>query len=554
MNVLIVEDSPRLSDQLREALLQREADVRQASTLEDARLVLAGFWPDVVILDANFPAVADSGADFNAPGVLSALEERGEENRPSVVLMSGDDRTARHFDAIRDWWRTGRVDDVVPKNVEGGWEFFRELLLHRVELAVSQSSRTDAEDNDRNREWLRSCGILSREESMLRVAATLRRIIAQTGNKTSVLIMGANGTGKGLIARAIHHEMCAKHPKLPFTLVHCGALQESTARSELFGHVRGAFTGAEKNQPGKLEEAGEGVLFLDDIHHLPPSLMAALLSPLQDRVFYRMGSSQPIEFKARVVSSTNVDPVTLCKENRLSEEFYNRIAKTAVFLPALAQRPRDIEEIAFELALRMPGSKHLRPDALRVLQNYHWPGNVRQLEGVIETVRALHSGESVTLADLRALSITYLGEPIDWGNAAVQSVSDGLLRRFGWLKGWASLGGDEEALVFSWLQSVLSDSSRLDVLRTSLKYRSAPKPIHFYKALLFAALSPEGNISHKMFEQALGLGWDYTNRVACYLAGIQVEVTAGLASPLLVRANTRGKYSYSLAPELCRRR
>jgi two-component system NtrC family response regulator len=547
MNVLIVEDSQSLATRLAGAFEQAGNDVRQAATLKSAEHELATFWPDAVILDANFPA--DIGhADFNAPAVLNLLERAGEKP-PFVILMSGDDRTAKHFNRIGDWLRTGRIADVLSKNVEGGWEFFKELLLHRVDLLRVKRPDFGTGDREESRKWLGANGIISEDESMLRIAASIRKIVANTDNTFSMLITGANGTGKGLIAAAIHREMSRKSSHLPFVRVHCGTIGDGTAVSELLGSMRGAFTGATRDYPGPLEQAGEGVVFLDDIHHLSKAALAALLSPLQDRVFRRMQGNVEIPFRARVISSTNVDLAQLCNEGVLSEEFYNRIARTTLCIPALAQRPGDIELIARSLAAAAVDPPVLRLDVLRAFQAYSWPGNVRQLESVITQMRAFCAGEAVTLKRLRSLDIAYLGQKIEWDAApGLSGEWDTLLRLFGWDRGWGALGPGDYDLVASWLGRICRDGAPINALEDSLKRRKSPspKPIHFIKALLFVCLSETGQISHKALEEVLSLGWDFTNRVACYLSGIGNDGASGLIEPFLLRENKNGKYEYSV--------
>ena len=323
--------------------------------------------------------------------------------------------------------------------------------------------------------------------------------------------------------------------------------------SELLGSMEGSYTGAEKDYSGQLEDAGDGVLFLDDIHHLSKAAQAALLSPLQDRVFRRMHGKSDIQFRARVVSATNMDLVQLCKEGVLPEEFYNRIAKFTLSVPALAQRPRDVELIAKGLSAVPSNPPRLTTDALRALQAYSWPGNIRQLESVISHICTFYAGEEVALPGLRNLEIAYLGQTIEWGAVpGLASEWDVLLCQFGWDRGWAELRPEDSARTVSWLGQLLMDVTRVEALQESLKSRPSPKPIHFLKALLFASLCESVPISHKMLEEVLGLGWDFTNKVGCFLSGISNDGRSGFSPPFLLRENKNGKYVYALAPGILR--
>jgi DNA-binding NtrC family response regulator len=549
MNVLIVEDSPRLSDLVREAIAERGDNPRQASSVRVVEEILNDFWPDAVLLDAIFPAEPGGAADFNAPKVLSLLEAKAGDAPPVVILMSGDDRAAGHFEIIRDWWYTGRIADMISKNQEGGWNFFKEILLHHVYLHRARAADDVDANSEEDQKWLASNEIVSCEPSMYKLSRTIRRIVSATDNRHTILIVGANGTGKSLIAHAILKEMQAKQGEssLPFFALHCGEIPTNTLHSTLFGHVKGAFTDAKETVVGALEAVGNGVLFLDDIQHLAAEVRSALLSPIQERVFRKMGSKTVTEFKGRLVSSTNIDLEQLHRQEKLPDEFYNRIAGSTIFVPPLSQRPRDVEAIATDLMTKGKRPMTLRPDALRALQSYAWPGNVRQLRALIDKIQINHDSTTVTISSLRSLGIDYLGKPIEWlstANAAV--VSDVALSRFGWDGGWDRLTPAHEEKVLAWLREVAPDKDGLEALVTSLQGRSAPRPIHYYKALLFAYLQG-GQISHQAFEETLGLGWDYTNRIVSYLAGVRNGATPGFAQSLLTRTNVRGRYIYTLS-------
>src|SRR5271166_1700231 len=287
MKLLIVEDSQQLTDRLVPAFTASGYEVRKAATLKQAQERLTGFWPDFVLLDANFPSDSNSRIEFNAATFLDLLTG-ADQPSPIVILMSGDDNTALHFPKITAWLNTGRIADVLPKNVEGGWEFLKELLVHRVEILKPQRIRLGSDDEAENLRWLSSQGIVTQEDLMSNLAGKIRRIVSRTDNSVSILITGANGSGKGLIAKAIYDEMVRKAGrKLPFEIVHCSMLTEETGASHLLGYMKGAFTGAFTEKVGTLEVAADGVLFLDDIHYLPKGVLGVLLPALAERVFRR---------------------------------------------------------------------------------------------------------------------------------------------------------------------------------------------------------------------------------------------------------------------------
>ena len=470
--------------------------------------------------------------------------------------MSGEDRTAMYFETIVDWLNTGRIADVLSKSGQA-WEFLKELLMHRVQILQSQRFRLDGDDELKNQAWLFENHIVSVEQPMLKIAGMLRRIVARTDNSGSILIIGANGTGKGLIARAIHREMERKAKrKLPYEPVHCGHLPEDMAVSLLLGHKRGAFTSAVSDQVGHLEKAGDGVLFLDDIHHLSGPAKAALLPAFQERQFRLLGGNKVIEFKARVVSSTNVDLSELHEKGQMPHEFYNRIAGSTIIVPSLAQRPHDVEPLIKHmvgLGSFLPGGdapSEFEADLVRAFQSYAWPGNVRQLEGVVQQIRTHLSGRVVTLEGVRSLDIRYMNHPIEWDpTPELDHEQDSLLARFGWRGGWGSLS--DTGLIAGWLKSILVDAALVDELSRRVSMRSSPKPIHFLKALLFLAVAESNQASHKELENVLGLGWDFTNRIACYLAGIKHEDEPGFQPAFLERKlSAKRKYVYALRADL----
>ncbi len=231
--------------------------------------------------------------------------------------------------------------------------------------------------------------IIGRAEAMLAVFQLIETI-AQTNS--TVLITGESGTGKELAARAIHFNSLRR--ERPFVALNCGALTETLLESELFGHVRGAFTGAAVNKKGLLEVADKGTIFLDEIGEMSPLMQVKLLRVLQERTFRRVGGTEEVPADIRIIAATNRDLTQMVAENRFREDLYYRINVIPVHLPALRERQEDIPLLAQHFVQRFSGDmgkavQGLSAEALRCLHTYHWPGNIRELENAIERAVAL---------------------------------------------------------------------------------------------------------------------------------------------------------------------
>lgn len=263
-------------------------------------------------------------------------------------------------------------------------------------------------DLERRRSWntldgeeTPECDKLIGRSAEMRTVYSLVRRVADVN--ASVLITGETGTGKELIARAIHN--CSNRSKAPFVAVSCGAIPETLIESELFGHEKGAFTGTTGTRVGYFEEAGAGTLFLDEIGELSLQTQVKLLRVLQQREFTRLGSGRAIPLKARIVFATHKDLQAMISAGTFRLDLFYRINVMTIKSPALADRPDDIPVLAKHF-LRMYSemyNKHLEgfdPAALSLLENYEWPGNVRELENVIQTAIICADGEVIVVKDL----------------------------------------------------------------------------------------------------------------------------------------------------------
>lgn len=219
-------------------------------------------------------------------------------------------------------------------------------------------------------------------------------------SNASVVLLGETGTGKELIAKAIHR-LSPRHSG-PFIRVNCGALAENLLESELFGHVRGAFTGAIDNRTGRFEAAHTGTIFLDEINSTSPKLQSKLLRVLQEHEFERVGDTQTIRVDTRVIAASNRDLMDEVEAGRFREDLYYRLNVFTIYLPALRERREDIPDLVYHF-LKVYGQAnqrhvpHVAPEAMKALQDYDWPGNVRELQNYIERAVVLAQGDELTV-------------------------------------------------------------------------------------------------------------------------------------------------------------
>jgi DNA-binding NtrC family response regulator len=224
-----------------------------------------------------------------------------------------------------------------------------------------------------------------------------------SASNSAVLIRGESGTGKELLARALHEN--SSRAGKPFVKVHCAALSPGILESELFGHVKGAFTGAHRDKVGRFELADGGTLFLDEIGDIRLEVQTKLLRVLQEKTFERVGSSEPVEVDVRVIAATHQDLEGLIRQSRFREDLFYRLNVISTYVPALRERREDIIELAYHF-LRLHCQQTAKPmlqiddDALTALKSYTWPGNIRQLENVIERAVVISENSTIGIAEL----------------------------------------------------------------------------------------------------------------------------------------------------------
>jgi two-component system, NtrC family, response regulator HydG len=340
--------------------------------------------PDVVVSDINMP-------EMDGLSLLSKL--RTYDKDLPVIMATGEDDLGTAVAAMR-----AGAEDYLTKPIDG------EALVVAIERAMERRGlRVEAENlrrqlHEEQGDGLR--GLLGSSAPMQRVYRIAKQV---AGSRATVLITGESGTGKGEFARTIH--ALGPRAKAPFVTLHCAALAESLLESELFGHERGAFTGAEKRRPGRFEQARGGTLFLDEIGEIPPTVQVKLLRVLQDRAFERVGGNETIEVDVRVIAATNRDLVKEVAEGRFREDLFYRLNVVHVEMPALRLRGSDILLMANHFLRRFARENHSAIEgfterALTKLTSYDWPGNVRQLENAIERAVVLAAGPRIDEADL----------------------------------------------------------------------------------------------------------------------------------------------------------
>ena len=388
-HLLLVEDETPLRQAIAEQLSDRGYRVQQADSGEAALACLAEFAFDIIVTDLRLPGIDGST-------VIEAAVARYPHIIAIVVTGFGTVK-----DAVEALKRGAR--DFVSK------PFQIDELLHVLDSAIEQR-RLKSENaylRSQLEERYRFEGIVGKSRPMERLFQLLETVAP---TNSTILVTGETGTGKEVVARAIHHNSSRRGHR--FVALNCSAIPETLLEAELFGHVRGAFTGAVGNRQGRLEQAHKGTLFLDEVGTMSVSLQMKLLRVLQEREFERVGDSHTIKVDVRVIAATNSDLAKLVAEGQFREDLFYRLNVIPVQLPALRERKEDIPllvqhflakfEAERDAANAGDGSKSgfelprvtVSQEGMRRLMAYHWPGNVRQLENSIERAVAFTAGRT----------------------------------------------------------------------------------------------------------------------------------------------------------------
>jgi DNA-binding NtrC family response regulator len=378
--ILIVDDDPDIREILADRLKAKDHEIVEAGDGLQAIELAARELPDLMLLDLDLPGL-------DGFGVLDRL--RQESSAPTVVVITAFASIEKAVDAMRRG-----AYDFIPKPFNPGHiEIVVRKALERAELRdENRALRASATTGERR--------LVGSSDPMEKLAATARKAAE---SKSTVLLLGESGTGKEVLARAIH--AWSPRTSRPFIAVNCVALSAELLESELFGHEKGAFTGAHQQKPGKFELANRGTIFLDEVGDIREALQTKLLRVLQEHEFERVGGTRPIRVDIRVIAATNRDLEQAVAAGRFREDLYYRLNVVTLRIPPLRERPEDIPDLAHHF-LRLycaETGKTIRgisDEAIAVLQAHSWPGNVRELENAIERAVVLGSGTEVTPSDL----------------------------------------------------------------------------------------------------------------------------------------------------------
>jgi DNA-binding NtrC family response regulator len=382
VRVLVIDDDPAMVD-LTKYQLQEQGFTVETAMNGMAGLKLVGEQTfEIALTDLQLP-------DIDGIELVKAIKEASP--RTEIIMITGYSSMTRAIDAIK-----AGAFHFVEKPLS-----FDELLS-LIEKALER--RTQAEEITQLRERLKSrdsyFNIIGSSKGMQNVYEVIERVADSDAN---IMIVGESGTGKELIANAIHFK--SLRTKKPFVKINCSALPKELIESELFGHTKGAFTGAASDKAGLIGQAGGGSLMLDEIAEMPIELQPKLLRVLQERVYYRLGSEKALEADFRLISATNRDPAQAMREGHLREDLYYRINTIEIRVPPLRDRAEDIQHLA-EHFLKHYAEKYnreakaLSQAAYERMFDYAWPGNVRELQNVIERAVLLSKGDTIEEASL----------------------------------------------------------------------------------------------------------------------------------------------------------
>jgi two-component system, NtrC family, response regulator AtoC len=467
--ILIVDDEKLVRWAIVKQCTEFGYQSREAASGKEALQAIQAESPDLILLDVHLPDV--SGIE-----VLEKLKQ--SEANPSVIMMTADPR----LDEVKAALRLGAYDFISkPLN-------FDELCI-TLQNALEAGALRDEVESLRG-EIRRRAGyhdVIGVSRKMTELMKFVKKIA--TSEAGTILIQGESGTGKDLIAKAIHFQ--SRRKDKPFVVINCSAIPESLMEAELFGHEKGAFTDAKAMKKGLFEIADGGTLFLDEIGELSPLLQAKLLRVLEDQVIRRVGGVRDMQIDVRVIAASNRDLERAVRENHFRQDLYYRLAIISIFLPPLRERKEDISALV-EFYLEHYNRKFrknvrgLSEDARQLIMNYDWPGNVRELKNALERAMILEEdtvlkadGLPFALAEGRKSLSPHVEGGISLGSPQPQPLVRGEHGRFlptlTIPEGGTSLEDVEHALVGMALKQSRGNQIRaaklLDISRDALRYK-----------------------------------------------------------------------------------
>jgi two-component system, NtrC family, response regulator AtoC len=377
LKVLIVEDDLATRKGLEESVKDLGGETRSVGSVKEASRAVEEFDPRLLIVDIHLP-------DGDGIEVLRAARETDPDREGIVITGQGS------IDNAIEALRAGAVDYLLKPLRPAQLEvvFNRLADRHRLEFEV-ETLRAELQETGRLGD------LVGRSPIMTQIFDIIRRVAK---SNAPVLITGASGTGKEVAARTIHR--LSRRAAKPFVAFNCGAISPTLIESELFGHERGSFTGADKRRVGYFEEAAGGTLFLDEITEMGSELQVKLLRVLEDRTLRRVGGSQELKVDVRLISATNRDPHDAIKKKKLREDLFYRLNVFPLALPTLAERRDDIPLLSEHFRKMIEEQERAGvvgwdPSALEILQSYEWPGNVRELRNVVHRAYVMTEGKTI---------------------------------------------------------------------------------------------------------------------------------------------------------------
>ncbi len=366
--LLVIDDEASILAAFARAFSNKETSVLTAKNGTEGEQLFVEDKPDVVVVDLRLP-------DMTGIELFKRLREI--DSRVPFIFITGH----------------GTVESAIEATKLGAYDYLfkplelaemRELLEKAFKLSRMVRIQPTLPDEETELDAATTSAIVGRCRGMKEVYKSIGRVASQN---LTVLLLGESGTGKEVVAQAIYHH--SSRSNRPFQVINCAAIPDALLESEIFGHEKGAFTDAQRQRIGKLEQAHEGTLFLDEVGDMSPIIQAKLLRVLQDQTFERVGGNTPITVDVRIIAATNHDLKEMVSEGAFRSDLYFRLSVVTIHLPPLRDREDDLRLLA-EYFLRRYSNEFgkdirtISPETLDLLGNYHWPGNVRELESVIK--------------------------------------------------------------------------------------------------------------------------------------------------------------------------
>src|SRR5687767_11163944 len=380
--VLLIDDEADVQYSFRRIFDSPEIELQTAASGEDGLKLIPTFKPDLVIMDVRMGGIS---------GLETLRRLRQSDARLPVIMMTAYGTTQTAIEAMK----LGAFDYLLkPFDAPR----LKEIIFGALKAArdmkqvVSYEPLLESEDYD--------LGIVGRSEAMQNVFKLIGQLSA---SNATALITGESGTGKELVARAIYHH--SARADQPFLAINCAAIPENLLESELFGHERGAFTGATAQRVGKFEQCNRGTIFLDEIGDMTPATQTKILRVLQSGTFERVGGNVPIRVDVRIIAATNKPLEEAVAARQFREDLFYRLNVVRIHIPPLRERREDVRLLVNYFLKKFARDKQSTPKSIsagvvKALEQYHWPGNVRELENIVRRALVVAKGDAILLSDL----------------------------------------------------------------------------------------------------------------------------------------------------------